>query len=605
MCDDLQLDRDYITLEGRVESEGISFMTVTLPKLGKLFDRALGDGMYSTDSLCGFKASRQSATPRFLGSLFIRVFDKSGQLLANACPTAVRNIRQICYLAYKVDVPYKNELKARVIDSFLNNEEELGRMIWSDAKASAERFNTDPILQVANLCTRDLFPDVERHYVPRHGPGVSSNVSSLDKWEAKLHPGSPAYERFGLLYWMSSDDGMERLHRYPTWSHNDYFKDTSLGAKVLLVPKDSRGPRLISCEPFEHMFVQQGIMRYLYRVFETAELTRNSMYFTDNSEHRRLAQAASRDQEWSTLDLKDASDRVHNGLVSLVFSGTTMLSDLQSCRTTYTVYEQDLPAGFESSRDLRIPLNKFAPMGSGLCFPILAFTCFILIYSALVVSGVDPDRAKNSIKVYGDDIIIRTEYAGLASVVLEAYGLLVNHQKSFINSRFAESCGMDAFDGVCVTPFRLRKLWNYELEKSTKQPGQTAYHLCAFAAQVKPTYPRLAEYSYSLVERMIGRPLPYGLDLSYLCRVVPWTDYSVLQNHYMDRMKYGPKHTVFRVYRVLSRKTKYSETPYGRLQRTLSMLGQELDLPKWGETTLPRDSYIAVRRAEMRCTRYG
>jgi hypothetical protein len=40
---------------------------------------------------------------------------------------------------------------------------------------------------------------------------------------------------------------------------------------------------------------------------------------------------------------------------------------------------------------------------------------------------------------------------------LSSVGLVVNHDKSFVHGHFRESCGMDAFRGVQVTPIRFRK----------------------------------------------------------------------------------------------------------------------------------------------------
>lgn len=593
LVEDLNLSLDYITLEKRVAAEGLSFLTVTLPKMGKVFDRALGDGQYSCSSFPAFKPAKNSATPRFLGSLFQLVFDKEGCLRSDAQADAVRSIRQVLYLSYKVDAPYAPEKEARVFADFLGNEEDLRNMCWESVDKTAERMSKDPALLLAQLCTRDLFPNVLRDYYPQHGPGSVSNASSLDKHEAKLTPGSPAYSIHGQSFWFNTRDAFDRLDRHPTWNTTQYFHRKDLSAKIVFVPKDSRGPRLISCEPLEHMFIQQGIMRYMYRVIESSPLTGGSIFFRSNAENQRLALEASADQEWSTLDLKDASDRVHLGLVKVLFSGTTLLVDMLACRTDRTVYD-----GRE------IILSKWAPMGSALCFPILAYCCFILLYCNLVVRGVDPGEAKASIRVFGDDIIIKTRYAPWCCDVLESYGLKVNRDKSFINSRFAESCGTDAFDGAVVTPTRLRKLWNIDTEIQKRVPGATAYHLCAVAHGISPLYSNLREHMYASVERICGRPLPYGSDLSYLCRACSETDLSVFMSEYLDRTRVPRRANTFVAFRVLARKSEFEESPYGRLSRVIHMMGMEIDPPKWGETTLPRNSYVTKRRVKIRFNRY-
>jgi hypothetical protein len=76
-------------------------------------------------------------------------------------------------------------------------------------------------------------------------------------------------------------------------------------ARVCLVPKDSRGPRIISCEPAELMFIQQGIMRKLYSHLETHHLTAGQINFTDQSINRNLALLASNAKEtWPRLTFR-------------------------------------------------------------------------------------------------------------------------------------------------------------------------------------------------------------------------------------------------------------------------------------------------------------
>jgi hypothetical protein len=102
-----------------------------------------------------------------------------------------------------------------------------------------------------------------------------------------------------------------------------------------------------------------------------------------------------------------------------------------------------------------LTLNKFAPMGSCLCFPILALT----VWAILTAAAPDTDT-RESILVYGDDVIVPTAYAVNAMEQLESFGLKINRDKSCTSGLFRESCGMDAFKGVNVTPVRLRTVWS-------------------------------------------------------------------------------------------------------------------------------------------------
>jgi hypothetical protein len=146
----------------------------------------------------------------------------------------------------------------------------------------------------------------------------------------------------------------------------------------------------------------------------------------------------------ATLDLKEASDRVSLELVRLLFP-EHICAYLESCRSLATV----LPCGRE------LLLRKFAPMGSSLCFPIMALTIWALLYAA----APDEDTRK-CILVYGDDVIVPRGYSRDTIETLEAFGLLVNASKSCTKGLFRESCGLDAFRGFEVTPLRLRTVWS-------------------------------------------------------------------------------------------------------------------------------------------------
>jgi hypothetical protein len=250
-------------------------------------------------------------------------------------------------------------------------------------------------------------------------------------------------------------------------------------AKVILVPKDSRGPRLISCEPLYLQWIQQGISRALVQHVEHHPLTKGHVNFTDQSVNQMLALFGSIDGSLSTLDLNEASDRVSLGLIRLIFP-EWLVAILENTRSQSTM----LP----NKRVL--PLSKFAPMGSALCFPILALTVW-----AILVAAAPNASTRKSIYVYGDDVIVPTAFAADAIEQLEFFGLKVNKDKSCTEGLFRESCGCDAFRGEEVTPVRLRTVWS-----STLSPDvYTSWISYANSAYDKQFY-----QMYDEVIRMLG-----------------------------------------------------------------------------------------------------
>jgi hypothetical protein len=85
----------------------------------------------------------------------------------------------------------------------------------------------------------------------------------------------------------------------------------------------------------------------------------------------------------------------------------------------------------------------------------------------------------NDFVVYGDDIVIRTEYARAVVNLLSEFGFTVNRGKSFgIDDpggevhRFREACGVEALDGRDITPLRLsRRLVSLTNNTSDHQAG--------------------------------------------------------------------------------------------------------------------------------------
>jgi hypothetical protein len=103
---------------------------------------------------------------------------------------------------------------------------------------------------------------------------------------------------------------------------------------------------------------------------------------------------------------------------------------------------------------LSIKLEKFSSMGNGFTFELESLIFWALALGCCRTVGVDVEH----VGVYGDDIIVPTDAAGLLYEVLDHCGFWVNTQKSYIDGPFRESCGADWLNGKDVRPFYLREL---------------------------------------------------------------------------------------------------------------------------------------------------
>jgi hypothetical protein len=219
-------------------------------------------------------------------------------------------------------------------------------------------------------------------------------------------------------------------------------EDPMVIAKLVCVPKDSRGPRLICVHPKEAVWIQLGLAKKLEAQISSHRLTAGRINFTDQTVNANIALLSSKSQRFTTLDLKEASDRMSCELVRHLFGD--WLYAIISCTRAECIKLLDGRV---------IPLQKWAPMGNGLTFPVQS-----LVFWSLVRAGISTHYGVSCDEVYvfGDDIAFPSEYTEGAIGGLVMAGLVPNMAKTFSKGFFRESCGTDAFKGVSVTPLRMR-----------------------------------------------------------------------------------------------------------------------------------------------------
>jgi hypothetical protein len=149
----------------------------------------------------------------------------------------------------------------------------------------------------------------------------------------------------------------------------------------------------------------------------------------------------------ATLDLSEASDRVHMDVVRRLFRRWPHLLDfVEASRSVEANVRGDI-----------IPLHKFASMGSALTFPI---ETMIFLVMATMEAGnsrsIKPRDLRGRVSVYGDDIIVPVTRSADVVRNLESFGFKVNKHKSFWTGQFRESCGAEYYNGHDVSVVRLR-----------------------------------------------------------------------------------------------------------------------------------------------------
>lgn len=425
-----RLDAEKMRL--RALHEGTSFFTKTLPGLAKSLDKALTGSQFNTTS---FKLRRGTKLPLFLHGLFKLVLDEDGFVLPRPDVLAVRSIRQVGFMFYKFNLPYPEATTARYVDEYFSDDESL---------SLSDSMLTNSTIFYAQEVLDEVLKDFSFSLcVPKNGPGSVANRKS-------------PWERFRPYTFYEE---LDRLRPYPDmYFYNDrhlfdsfdVYRDLEIAedsvVQLIAVPKDSRGPRLISSEPSEKMTYQQFLKGILYPYIETHRITRGQVNFTDQTINGRLALEGSIEGVWATLDLSKASDLLSLELVDALFESTPIHEFLMGARSTHVRY-----------RNRTHRLRKYGPMGNALTFPVQALSFYSIIVGSLIADGVPKKIAHKSVFVYGDDIIVPTEHVHLAIDSLQACGLRINTEKSCFSGCFRESCGVDACLGVDVTPVKVKE----------------------------------------------------------------------------------------------------------------------------------------------------
>lgn len=459
---------DRTSLHKCVKHRGLGFLTLTLPELGKVFDRALDDSAFSFDQVprgIPLKGGR----PLLFGEILARVFDDSGKLLSEPCIDAIFFYRQLCFAAKKLKVDCSIDRLKGSVNEFFQIERELPKPypdtwesdfpIWKPrlghplgipSGSSGTLLSNDPIATsefdwsaLRQLCRRVVSqlgtPDWWQ-LRPKHGPGAVSESREFEvkydfpTWPRKL-------ERWFPFDWFGSGQ------LYP-----DHFpKDDEPPSRLLAVPKSAKGPRLICAEPIAHQWMQQGILRWLEDRMHSTVLGRG-IRLRSQEFSRERALKASLDRSLCTIDLSSASDRLSCRLVEYIFQGSEILDGLHAVRTRYVRQE------INEECDSHLILRKFSTQGSGVTFPIQSIVFMILsVFALRTVEGrarcwKDWERDFSRVTVFGDDIITPNIAYETTTQLLAECGLKVNIDKSYSKGFFRESCGMDAYKGHDVTP---------------------------------------------------------------------------------------------------------------------------------------------------------
>lgn len=466
------LVHDVDELKKRASSRGLESILIDLPAMGKLYDKGLSSGVFD---ICQYPSSlkRSGSKPNLFEGLLRRSFygDRFLECI-DPEPEIVFFTRCIFYLYKKYDCPPKRGSVEDSVKAFITTDEGLPEpsLDWLDPNSSygvkdlsfldhkgkeLDRLTygmLDKLDQVARILR---FPESSPlSIIPRHGPGAVADLArGRDKyvptfWPAKLEKVFP--KAHFLSYRGDLDQDHSTVRMWPNNPHSLYGV-----ARLHDVPKTHKGPRLITVEPTAHQFVQGGLMKWIRSNMSVHY--RRSISFHDQEPSRQFALQASESGHYATVDLSEASDRLSCWVVERYVGDVSLRAQLIASRSPYV----DL-SRYGDSRDLLL-LRKFAGMGSAVTFPIQSLFYFAAAVSAVAqwrgitkLTGRKIGQLGKEIRVFGDDICMPSSAVPYLDRLFSYLDLKVNVSKTHWKGYFRESCGMDAYRGVEVTPYYLR-----------------------------------------------------------------------------------------------------------------------------------------------------
>jgi len=389
---------------------------------------------------------------------------------------------------------------------------------WLDVEKRLDDLELDKedTTAIARILQSQLPAFSWRDLRPKFGPGsvmergVRGRIGKLRSFQY-----DPIIDRFLLrghigMYGYGADQGVAVDKIIPDPSRWCPARGvSSRTARLMFVPKNLKVARSICMEPNTLMYFQQATMT---RVLELIDNSTFSKFINVKMQERNkeLSLYGSYTSEIDTLDLSSASDSLSLKLVKSVFPKSWLIPMLATRSHSATV-----PDGSD------VVLNKFAPMGSALCFPT---QCIIFasvgVYAACrytyEVELVDGDfldwltpsvisrvirsflhtpgtrrRKFQPLAVYGDDICCDRRLTDIIKPILSRLGFMVNETKSFCGSQsFRESCGGYYLDGNDITPL----YFTVEGVKDQLSPSHIASHVQLINSAYKRGYRHLYRF---------------------------------------------------------------------------------------------------------------
>lgn len=576
---DLDIDQRTVTYcIRRIKSEGMQFLTITLPSLGDTFLRSLDLKKWQINT--AFRSSGGSRVPLHFRGLLGHIFSlDTGILRPDVSEFDI--YRTLNFFSYFKKLVITLPSVRCTVKTRLTGHSGTRRYVRASRQAVVDFRELDRNL---NPKYTSFWEDMRKNFLNHYPESSSLTVDDVLNVPARNTTGTTSSESDGLDPYVKRElkaHGLDKdaspsivqKYMYPDFRKSGYRKLLSafgaahkpypsfnrrflvrsvtegvpedFSSELLIVPKTFKSSRTIVREPYHTLRLQMSLFDTLTRTLERDTSHRINFYSQEIS--RELALSSSLDGSLATIDLSSASDLVSFSLCLNLFDNCPALRYfLRNIRSRFCNYKEDL---FDKRSLVRtFELNKLAGMGSGLTFPIMSLVIHLAICTRVSkLLGLKYARVMRKVFTYGDDIILPTEWYSIACDALHEVGLKVNSSKSFSQGAFRESCGMFAYNGVDITPCLFR-LSGAKMIFPRSQRFDVATHIQAsrkqefvFSAErhcrelFRNGMLNTAEYLYQKIESILGVHLPIdSSDSSDLVRRFDYVNgvYTTREAHY-------------------------------------------------------------------------
>lgn len=323
-------------------------------------------------------------------------------------PRVYAHIRQLLYVFRKLEDAQCLESDQGSYDAWCKRQDEMQGPLSVQQSCILETLRSHlRILLPDDITPEDLIPDI--------GPGAS--------FEKRRHCDRPDYSNGPFAFTGSQIEPLTKVSRF------------------VCVPKNYKRKRLIFVEPSSQMLVQKGIQSWLHQ-----QAKKYPWRIYSNLEDQNYQRQKLRKNGASTIDLSDASDWIDRRVM------WSFLRERPYLRSLAFAYRSDRVV----SDHRRI--NSFSTMGNATTFPLMT-----LLLTCVLMEAEHGIRVGFHGGVFGDDIVCDSVIFGSCCGILGQLGLKINMTKSFVGGPFVESCGIDLYRSIDVTPVKIKSLRTVEL----------------------------------------------------------------------------------------------------------------------------------------------